>query len=226
MTVFLLITGLLGFYFGPPLLVRYRQLALLRKACNGKLAITYDDGPDEELTPQLLGLLKRHAAQCTFFLVGFRAEDAPHVCDLMLEDGHELGIHSHRHKNAWKMLPWDAVRDAEKGYATLSRWVGAEAAFRPPFGKTTSLVLWAIRRRGARIIWWTDVAGDTSDPMPCAERVAMRILDAGGGVVLMHSRHKEEKRRAYVLDLTERLLQGAQERGISVCPLSDILETL
>ncbi len=62
--------------------------------------------------------------------------------------------------------------------------------------------------------------------MPCAERVAMRILDAGGGVVLMHSRHKEEKRRAYVLDLTERLLQGAQERGISVCPISEILETL
>ena len=51
-----------------------------------------------------------------------------------------------------------------------------------------------------------------------------RIFDAGGGVLLMHSYHKCETRLIYVLELTEKLLRGAQERGIRICPLSEILE--
>ncbi len=222
----MLIAILVVSYFGSSILVRWRQLSRLRRACEGRLALTYDDGPDEELTPALLKLLSRHGARCTFFLVGFRAERLPHVCDLMLSDGHELGTHGDRHRNAWKILPWRAVRDAEMGYSTLSRWVRPGAAFRPPFGKTTLPVLWNMRRRGAPVVWWTDVSGDTLRRPPDAERVVARIFDAGGGVLLMHSHHKSETRRSYVLDLTEKLLRGAQERGIRVCPLSEILEAM
>ncbi len=77
---------------------------------------------------------------------------------------------------------------------------------------------------GAAVIWWTDVSGDIRRCPPDPERVVERIFDAAGGVLLMHSYHKCETRLIYVLELTEKLLRGAQERGIRICPLSEILE--
>lgn len=211
-------------YYLPPLVVRMRQVGRLRHAGAGKLALSYDDGPDDSLTPQLLDLLDRYQVKATFFMVGFRAEKLPEVCARMAASGHELGTHTYSHRSAWSAGPFWTVHDIQRAYEVLNRWIGPSAPFRPPMGKVTLPVLWAIRRRGAPVYWWTHRGCDTLDPLPEAAGVAEQILQDSAGVVLMHCHHKEPERRRYVLELTERLISGALARGRKLCTVSEVLK--
>jgi peptidoglycan/xylan/chitin deacetylase (PgdA/CDA1 family) len=209
---------------GPALLVRARERRDLHRRCLGRLVLTYDDGPGPALTGPLLDLLARFDARATFFLLGFRAADAPDVCDRLVETGHELGTHTDMHTHAWKVAPWTAVRDLHAGYERLHRWVRPDALFRPPFGKLTTWTLLAARRRRAPLSWWTVDAGDTWPDRPDHQLIVRRVLENGGAVVLMHSHHRGEPRQGYVLDLTERLLNAAREHQLEICTYSQLLQ--
>ncbi len=206
--------------FVPPLLIRRRQVAVLRRRFAGRLALTYDDGPDETLTPALLALLDRYQATATFFLVGFRAERHAEECERIAQAGHEVGCHGQWHRHVWKQWPWRAARDIDDGCRTLSRWMADGGVYRPPWGKLTTWAWLGLRRLGLKPVWWTDVSGDTFARLPDVHAVCRRVLEASGGVLLLHGFHKEPARRQFVLAVTEGLLEAAAREGLAVCTLS------
>jgi peptidoglycan/xylan/chitin deacetylase (PgdA/CDA1 family) len=206
----------------PLVVIRRRADAIMRRRTQGKLLLTYDDGPGPSLTPSLLELLAREGVKATFFLVGFRALRWPEMCDQLAAAGHELGNHTQNHKHAWKISPWRAVREIDEGYRTLAPWMPGNAPFRPPFGKMTLWTWLAARRRGAPVYWWTADGGDTHETVPPMENVAARLERDGGGVVLLHSHDRGEDRSAYVLALTDRLLNLARSRQWTVCTVSEL----
>jgi peptidoglycan/xylan/chitin deacetylase (PgdA/CDA1 family) len=57
------------------------------------VALTFDDGPDERVTPRLLDVLAAHEARATFFAIGERAQAAPATLRKISASGHELGNH-------------------------------------------------------------------------------------------------------------------------------------
>lgn len=65
----------------------------------GLLALTFDDGPDDVYTPQILDELDRLGVKGTFFLVGQNVERYPEVVRRIYEDGHEIGNHTFSHPN-------------------------------------------------------------------------------------------------------------------------------
>jgi peptidoglycan/xylan/chitin deacetylase (PgdA/CDA1 family) len=203
-----------------------REIAALRAQCRraGVLALTYDDGPGPDLTPQLLELLGRHGVHATFFALGMRAEVAPDTLDTVAAAGHEIACHTHMHRNAWKVPPWVALTDIARGYATLAPWVSADGRFRPPHGKLTAITGRALARRGAPVAWWTIDSGDTFAQLPAPTHAADRLREDGGGVVLLHDHSAERpaERLAFVLDATERLLHAARASGLAVRPLRDL----
>lgn len=222
-----LISGLLALVavtWLPAVVVKHFQLRELRARCRGRLALTYDDGPGPQLTPPLLELLKRYQAKATFFLVGFRAQRAPAMCDLIAQAGHELGCHTHWHKKPWKIFPWETARDLDEGYRTMTSWLKPNASFRPPFGKLTTWSWLAARKRRAPLSWWTCDGADTHSALPDPASVARRIVESDGGVVLLHSHDRGDDRHQYVLKVTEKLLAAAQERGLEVCTMSQLLD--
>lgn len=64
-----------------------------------QLAITFDDGPDERFTPEMLDVLKAKNVKATFFVVGVNAEAQPNVLRRIYAEGHEIGNHSYSHPN-------------------------------------------------------------------------------------------------------------------------------
>ena len=64
-----------------------------------KLALTFDDGPDPEYTPQILDILKAKHATATFFIIGENAEAYPGLVQRILAEGHEVGNHTFTHPN-------------------------------------------------------------------------------------------------------------------------------
>jgi peptidoglycan-N-acetylglucosamine deacetylase len=211
--------------FVPAALIKKRQRMALVESCRGKLALTYDDGPDPLLTPQLLQLLDRYGVKASFFLVGFRAERSPAMSDLLAKSGHELGCHTDRHRHSWRVAPWQAVRDVSDGYERMKRWMPATALFRPPFGKLTTPTWLEAKRRGAPLCWWTHDGGDTWPALPDPAAITERIFRADGAVVLMHSHDRGRDRHEYVLTLTEQLLNAARDHGWQVCTMSEVLAT-
>ena len=64
---------------------------------SGKLALTFDDGPDPIYTPQILDLLKEYNAKATFFVVGKKVKQYPDLIKRILSEGHQIENHSYSH---------------------------------------------------------------------------------------------------------------------------------
>jgi peptidoglycan-N-acetylglucosamine deacetylase len=225
MTTALAAIGLAGsaVYFSPWVWRRYRMNHIRREVVKNRiLALTYDDGPSGELTPQLLDLLQSRGASATFFMLGRHAQRHPDIVERVVTQGHDVGCHSDQHLNAWKALPWDAVADINAGYKRLSRWIQPNGMFRPPHGKMTFPTYWSIRRRGAPVWWWTIDSKDTYDVLPSVNQVADRLRREGGGIVLMHDLDRTQERTDFVLELTAALLDVAQQESFKVMPLRQL----
>ena len=210
--------------FVPAVVVKAWQRRRLRRLCQGKLALTYDDGPDPLLTESLIQMLDRYGARATFFMVGFRAQRSPQMAQALADAGHELGCHGNMHVNSWRVWPWQAVRDIHDGYRALHPWVARTSPYRPAFGKLTLWTLFAVIFRGSPLRWWTADGLDTQPELPDPARVAHDIINAGGAVVLLHSHDRGLDRHRYVLQLTEELLIAARQRSVKICTLQELYE--
>ena len=79
-----------------------------------EIALTFDDGPDPEWTPQILDILKARHVPATFFIIGGNAESNPGIVQRILAEGHELGNHTYTHPNLSDTPPqavcWSSTR--------------------------------------------------------------------------------------------------------------------
>ncbi|CAM5384282.1 hypothetical protein SALBM135S_06990 [Streptomyces alboniger] len=62
-----------------------------------RLVLTFDDGPDPEWTPKVLDVLKEHDAHGVFFVTGTMASRYPGLVRRMVDEGHEVGLHTFNH---------------------------------------------------------------------------------------------------------------------------------
>jgi peptidoglycan/xylan/chitin deacetylase (PgdA/CDA1 family) len=126
-----------------------------------QLAITFDDGPNPAITPQLLNLLARYDAKCTFFVVGKFARECPGLVKEISDRGHVLGNHTDTHPNLFFCGPeethqellhcTDAIQHASRS---------APVWFRPPFGYRSPWLSEIVHRQGMRTVMWTLLPGD------------------------------------------------------------------
>jgi peptidoglycan/xylan/chitin deacetylase (PgdA/CDA1 family) len=154
----------------------------------GRVALTFDDGPDPEATPRVLDLLDRHRARATFFCVGERVERHPELAAEIARRGHRVENHSHRHLKRFSLLgPGAVAREIDRAQAAIAAATGRlPRLFRPPAGIRNLFLEPALARRGLWLASWSRRGFDTV--RGDAARVA-RALTRGlepGEVVLLH----------------------------------------
>ena len=219
------IAGLIGctIYYSPYAWRLYRVRDLRKRVTEDRtLILTYDDGPSSSLTPAILDLLGHHNAKATFFMLGQNAQQNMNIAHRVVEEGHDVGCHSHHHLNAWKVSPWRAIADINAGYDSLVSWVAPDGMYRPPYGKVTLPTYMAVRNRGARLAWWTIDSGDTYTRLPQPDHVADRVARDGGGIVLMHDLDRSKERNEFVLETTALLLNVAERKSLKIKRLSEL----
>ena len=96
------------------------------------VALTFDDGPHPDFTPRVLDILSIYDARATFFMIGKRARQYPHLIKEVAEAGHSIGNHS------WDHQPLIGLsRKERKGQIRACKkalYPYGEMIFRPPKG--------------------------------------------------------------------------------------------
>jgi peptidoglycan/xylan/chitin deacetylase (PgdA/CDA1 family) len=195
----------------------------------GQIALTFDDGPDPEVTPQVLDLLDRYQAQATFFCIGERAERHPELCREIARRGHAVENHSQHHYHHFSTFgPWRMAREIVAGQDTLSRLTGQYPLFfRPTAGLRNPFLDPVLARHGLTLASWTRRGFDTRNRD--AADVARRLVDplAAGDILLLHDGHSAHTPAGVpvILDVLPRLLEQAQARGLHCVTLRSTLSS-
>lgn len=132
-----------------------------------KLAITFDDGPNPALTPQLLDLLEKYDARATFFVIGKYAGKCPGIVRESAARGHVIANHTQTHPNLF-WLGQRAIRDElQQTQAAVFAAAGvAPKWFRPPYGFRNPWVAKIARELNLRTVMWTLIPGDWTHQAP------------------------------------------------------------
>lgn len=210
------VVGLTFCWFGFGIASRFHCDRKLRARTvgQGKLALTYDDGPGPETTPVLLDLLAEQDVKATFFLIGDSANAAPEIVSRMKQEGHTVCWHTQNHRNQWKTNPFSAILDLLVSTGAGSQLASSSKVFRPPYGKLTLGTVATCFAKGWRIISWTHPSGDTFATLPNPQVITNKVKQDGGGVVLMHDMdRKDPARPRFVLETTRQLIGLARREG-------------
>ena len=101
-----------------------------------EIALTFDDGPHEVYTGQLLDGLKERGVQVTFFLIGQNIEGKEDVVKRMKAEGHLIGNHTYHHVNLKEISEKKAEEEVQMTCNKIYDTAGICTSFvRPPFGE-------------------------------------------------------------------------------------------
>ncbi|MCB1906689.1 MAG: polysaccharide deacetylase family protein [Rhodocyclaceae bacterium] len=193
-------------------------------ACRGEVALTIDDGPDPEITPQVLDILEHHGARASFFCIGTRAETHPALIADIARRGHSIENHSQHHRHGFSLLgPWRMHAEIAAAQRSLQRLAGRPPRyFRAPAGLRNPFLEPVLARLGLDLASWTRRGFDTRVGDP--ERVLARLvrdLDAGD-ILLLHDGHAArdpDSGSAVILVVLPRLLEALDAAGLSAVTL-------
>ena len=187
---------------------------------DGRFALTFDDGPDPDCTPEVLDALDAAGARATFFCVGEQVEAHPELARELARRGHRVGLHGHRHVEHDTLD--DPAGDLEHCRAALVAAGALEEAAgglptRPPYGRFSAASHAACLQAGHHPVLWSAWACDWEDigAQRMADLVA-RDLDAGA-IVLLHdsARYAYRPSACSTAAAVPLILAAASERGLS-----------
>lgn len=187
------------------------------------VALTFDDGPDPQVTPQILDLLKAHGAKATFFVIGRHVEQHPDLARRIVAEGHELGNHTDGHSRLFNFWLAPAMhREIERASERIRRIAGVTPRwFRPPVGLKNPQLILATRPLALDVVLWSLHARDTlqADSARIAARVLARIR--AGDIVDLHDGHDAPgQHRPQTIIAVGHILAGLQARGLRAVTLS------
>jgi peptidoglycan/xylan/chitin deacetylase (PgdA/CDA1 family) len=165
-----------------------RWLTASNPAADAPILLTFDDGPDPELTPRVLDLLSAQGVRAAFFVIGQRAQQHPDLIRRIDREGHLIGNHSWSHPAAGSMSTSDYLADVRRGRGQLEQLLGRPVKlFRPPHGHLTAGTLVRLWLDGTQVMLWNTDPKDYVATDPAAVSAHLRGAQLRpGDIVLLH----------------------------------------
>jgi peptidoglycan-N-acetylglucosamine deacetylase len=195
-----------------------------------QVAITFDDGPDPDWTPQILDILKAAKVKAAFFLVGVNAEKYPGLVRRIVNEGHEIGNHTYYHPNLALAWPEHVRLELNATQLLIETITGrATTLFRPPYAADTqpSQISELMPLQIAQELNYLVVL-ENIDPQdwarPGADIILQRVKQQrrDGSIILLHDAGGD---RSQTVAALPRILDWLQTRGDTVVPVSTLLGT-
>lgn len=170
--------------------------------------LTFDDGPNPQVTPKVLAILRDFGVKATFFLVGENAFRYPELRDDILRQGHNLGNHTFNHLKGFEFSTSKYVENVRKAENFVQ-----SKLFRPPHGQITPKQVKALKIDYA-IVMWDFITYDydrRKTPKAIINEIKKRTRN--GSIVVFHDSLKAEKN---MLATLPEALKFWQEAGYEV----------
>jgi peptidoglycan-N-acetylglucosamine deacetylase len=199
-------------------------LAVDARLAGPRVALTFDDGPDEEETKKVLEILDARGQRGTFFVIGRKAEASPSLLAEMIARGHQLANHSYAHSWATpfrhpRALAGDLTRAQEilQAAGERARW------FRPPIGLLSPRVAAAAAQAQLSLVGWTATARD-GRRSTTVEQAARRLIAAlePGAILVLHDAAERGGRAPIASAVLPLVLDAMTARGLTSVTLSEL----
>ena len=183
------------------------------------ISLTFDDGPDNLLTPRLLDQLKMLGIPATFFCIGRKIIGNEAILERMHSEGHLIGTHSYSHSNWFDFYtPSKMYKELELSNKLVFNAIGKKPRlFRPPYGVINPMLNKALSKSGLTVIGFSNRAWDTS--FRKKEIILSRIMRnlKSGDIILLHDTVQES------VDIIQTLDKQINEAGYRIIPLDKLL---
>jgi peptidoglycan/xylan/chitin deacetylase (PgdA/CDA1 family) len=192
-------------------------------AAAGRVALTFDDGPDPAVTPHVLRILEARGVSATFFCIGESLLAHRELAVEIARRGHSIENHSHTHPDGFFFYPSGGLeREVSRCQAAVAETTGRPARFfRAPAGIRSPLLARTLVEQGLELASWTRRGFDAiaRHPAPVLGRL-VRGLGAGDVLVLHDgARHEYWGGRRVVVEVLPRLLDAIESAGLRAGPL-------
>ncbi len=190
-----------------------RKIKLEKQNC---ILFTFDDGPNKQITPQILSILDDYEVRAIFFLVGRFAKEHPEIVREIKRRGHFIGNHSFNHPNRRIFSYSENLAELTSTQELLLELTGEEPSFfRPPLGLVSPIGFFLSERMKLKTILWsysTDEWGRRKgmDARTIASHATSSIRN--GDIVLMHD---DNEKSTEILKL---ILPKLKEAGFNFAP--------
>lgn len=205
-----------SFYIGSNF---YMPVVCRGRADQKQIAISFDDGPIEKYTPEVLAILKEQQVPAAFFCIGYRVAEHEALLRQVLAEGHIVGSHSYYHDFWFDMHGSKRMRAELQQMQDLVHHITGRQMkwFRPPYGVTNPNVRKAVRAMGYNTIGWNVRSLDTMirDEERLLEKVKKGLKP--GAVFLFH-----DTSHATVHILRD-FLKYVKDRGYTIVPLDKLI---
>lgn len=197
-----------------------------------ELVLTFDDGPDETYTPQVLDVLSKYHVPAAFFLVGLNAEKNLPLVKRIYREGHEIGNHTFTHENVAKVSPQRALLEMKLTRLLIECITGhSTILFRAPYNAdsepTTSeeIIPVALARQQNYLDIGENIDPEDWQPGIKADEFVKRIMDGikheRGNIILLHDAGGDT--REETVKALKILIPALQKQGYHFTNLTNIL---
>lgn len=206
-------------WFGP---------VLVRGPSSGRrIALTFDDGPAHPYTERILDILRERRVPATFFVCGKNVERAPEILRRILAEGHAVGNHTYSHPFIYFRSRATIAAEIDRAQEAIQMVAGSRpTVFRPPYGARWFGLMPVLRKRGLRLVMWSDTGYDWKLGREGIVQTALRDLRPGA-VILLHDgrevRPPAQIDRSETVEALPAIIDGALKRGYTFVPINEFL---
>jgi peptidoglycan/xylan/chitin deacetylase (PgdA/CDA1 family) len=176
-----------------------------------RVYLTYDDGPDPEITPKLLEVLAEYNARVTFFVINDLSAWWPGLIKTISQKGHAVALHGLEHRGGYLKSNQTLLSELSS-LADRIKSAGVEPLnyYRPPFGHIRPDTIRYLSRRGYRTVLWSNIPGDFR--VMNQEKLFRRAMKdtLPGSILVLHDGNILHP--APTIDLTRSLLEEFTSR--------------
>jgi len=207
--------------------VAFATDGVIRNKPNGQklIALTFDDGPHEKFTNEILNILDEYGVKATFFIIGENAEKHPEIVKKIHDLGHEIGNHTYSHIFINKVSKNSLKSEIMKTEEILEKITGQKPKlFRPPGGAYNNSCVSTLNELGYSCILWSFDSRDWT--LPDASKVISEATykTKEGDILLFHDFNQKGSPTPTIIKTIIPLLINSGFKFVTVSELINFIE--
>ena len=189
------------------------------------VVLTFDDGPTEQTTRQVLELLDKYSVKATFFVSGVNALKHLDIIKEIIARRHTIGNHSFNHNPFVMLRSYNYLYQEIFRTQEVLRKMGIQTlTFRPPVGIINPKLSPILDKLGMFCVTFSCRAFDAGNRR--VKNIGSKILKKvkADDIILLHDMPPHNKEDSVILlSEIETILAGLTVKGLKIVPLSTLI---